>query len=111
MGWSRFLLGTPLVVLLSVAGCGEDVPAPPPPPAVTVAAVPERDINEWDEFTGRLEAVDVVEIRPRVSGYIQRVAFAESAAQGSSVLEMDGTSLASQEVNGLVDALLAFAKT
>ena len=49
--------------------------APPAPPlqAVTVAPVPEREISEWDEFTGRLEAVDQVEIRPRVSGYIQRV--------------------------------------
>ena len=60
------------------------------------------------------------DVREALAGYkvpvlpvavCQRVAFAESAAQGSSVLEMDGTSLASQEVNGLVDALLAFAKT
>jgi multidrug efflux system membrane fusion protein len=91
MGWSRFLLGSPLVVLASIAGCGGDLPAPPPPPAVTVAAVPERDINEWDEFTGRLEAVDAVEIRPRVSGYIQRVAFAEGkeVRKGDVLVEID----------------------
>jgi hypothetical protein len=40
----------------------------------------------------------------------QRVAFAESAAQGSSVLELDANSLASQEVSRLVDALLTFAR-
>ena len=58
-------------------GGGKEPPAPPPPQAVTVAEVPEREVTEWDEFTGRLEAVDQVEIRPRVSGYIKRVTFAE----------------------------------
>jgi multidrug efflux system membrane fusion protein len=42
-----------------------------------VATVIDREINEWDEFTGRLQAVETVEIRPRVSGYIQKVTFAE----------------------------------
>ena len=59
------------------------------------------------------------DVRDALAGYevpvlpvavCQRVAFAESAAQGSSVLELDGNSLASKEVNGLVDALLAFVK-
>jgi RND family efflux transporter MFP subunit len=44
---------------------------------VTVAAVVEREITDWDGFTGRLEAVETVEVRPRVSGYIQEVAFVE----------------------------------
>ncbi|HUF35183.1 MAG TPA: efflux RND transporter periplasmic adaptor subunit [Gemmatimonadales bacterium] len=69
----------PVTLSLALAACGGQPPAPPPPPGVTVAEVPERDINEWDEFTGRVEAVDAVEIRPRVSGYIQRVAFAEGS--------------------------------
>jgi RND family efflux transporter MFP subunit len=59
------------------AACGRQAPPPPPPPQVTVAPVIEREINEWDEFTGRMQAVDAVEIRPRVSGYIQRIAFTE----------------------------------
>ncbi len=53
--------------------------APPPPPQVTVASVIERDVTEWDEFTGRLQAVDSVEIRPRVSGYVSAVRFSEGA--------------------------------
>jgi multidrug efflux system membrane fusion protein len=65
------------VLLLAAAACAEKAPPPPSPAAVTVAPAVEREINEWDEFTGRIEAVDAVEIRPRVSGYIQRVAFAE----------------------------------
>ena len=66
-----------LVPAVLAAACGRGTPPPPPPPPVTVAAVIEREINEWDEFTGRMQAVDAVEIRPRVSGYIQRVAFIE----------------------------------
>jgi multidrug efflux system membrane fusion protein len=42
-----------------------------------VAAAIEREINEWDEFSGRMQAVETVAIRPRVSGYIEKVAFAE----------------------------------
>lgn len=47
----------------------------PPPPTVTVAPVEQREIIEWDEFTGRTEPVNSVEVRPRVSGYIQEVRF------------------------------------
>jgi multidrug efflux system membrane fusion protein len=65
------------LLMLALAACGQKTPPPPPPAAVTVAEVKEQEINEWDEFTGRIEAVDAVDIRPRVSGYIQRVAFAE----------------------------------
>src|SRR5262249_22566434 len=52
-------------------------PPPPPPPAVTVATVQERDVQEWDEFQGRIEATDSVEIRPRVSGWVEEVRFPE----------------------------------
>ncbi|HVV71928.1 MAG TPA: efflux RND transporter periplasmic adaptor subunit, partial [Verrucomicrobiae bacterium] len=46
-----------------------------PPPTVTVAPVQSQEIVEHDEFTGRIEPVESVEIRPRVSGYIQKVEF------------------------------------
>jgi len=74
-----------------VGGCRTQAPAPPPAPAVTVADVPSRDITEWDEFTGRFEAVDAVEIRPRVSGYLRRVAFAEGkeVRKGEVLFEID----------------------
>ncbi|HMJ65609.1 MAG TPA: efflux RND transporter periplasmic adaptor subunit [Candidatus Binatia bacterium] len=45
------------------------------PPAVTVAHVEQQEIVEWDEFTGRTEAVEAVEVRPRVSGHVQEVRF------------------------------------
>ena len=63
-----------LTILL--AGCGATAaPPPPPPPTVTVAPVEQKELVEWDEFTGRTEAVESVEVRPRVSGYIQEVRF------------------------------------
>src|ERR1700680_4459643 len=47
------------------------------PPQVSVAQVIERRVKDWDEFTGRLQAIESVEIRPRVSGYLDQVAFTE----------------------------------
>jgi RND family efflux transporter MFP subunit len=62
--------------LALLTGCGKHVaPQQPPPPQVTVAPVEEKDIVEWNEFTGHAEPVDSVEIRPRTSGYIQEVRF------------------------------------
>lgn len=59
-------------------GCkSQESAAAPAPPTVTVSQVIDREITEWDEFTGRLDAVQKVEIRPRVSGYIDKVAFTE----------------------------------
>jgi multidrug efflux system membrane fusion protein len=55
------------------------VSAAPPLAQVTVAEVISRPLREWQEFTGRLQAVDTVEVRPRVSGYVDQVAFKDGA--------------------------------
>jgi RND family efflux transporter MFP subunit len=49
------------------------------PPAVTVATPVVKDVTEYDEYTGRFEAVDFVEVRARVSGYLDQVAFMDGA--------------------------------
>jgi membrane fusion protein, multidrug efflux system len=68
-----------LSILLTAAGCKKNsVPQQGPLP-VNVATVIEKEVNEWDEFTGRLEAVESVEIRPRVSGYITEIHFEAGA--------------------------------
>lgn len=65
--------------LASVAGCGGAAvgPAKPPPPTVTVAQPIRKEIVEWDAYTGRLEPIEFVEIRARVSGYLQSIHFDE----------------------------------
>src|SRR5262245_24727933 len=64
-----------------LAGCtpgeAKNVAAAPPAPQVTTAEVAVRDLREWADFTGRLEAVGNVELRARVSGYVESVNFAE----------------------------------
>ena len=63
-----------LTILLTT--CTQQQPAsPPPPPKVTVSQPVVRDVVELDDYTGRLEAVESVEVRARVSGYLQSVHF------------------------------------
>jgi membrane fusion protein, multidrug efflux system len=54
----------------------------PPPPAVTVAEVIARPLHHWDELTGELQAVNTVEVHPRVNGFIDSVHFTEGARVG-----------------------------
>ena len=76
---------------LGLAGCRSGTPAPPPPPEVTVAEVRAEEIAEWDEYQGEFEAIDAVEVRPRVSGYLVRVAFTEGkeVRKGDVLFEID----------------------
>lgn len=66
---------------LALAACGGEAkpPSKPAPPAVTVAKPLVKQVTDWDEYTGRLEAVDSVEVRARVSGYLQSVHFKDGA--------------------------------
>ena len=78
------LLAGGFAALVLLSGCGRpgagDAHAsngPPPAPEVEVAEVALQAIRPWDEFNGRIEAVESVQLRSRVSGYIERIAFAE----------------------------------
>lgn len=73
----RVVAAVALVALLAACESSADQDAPPPPPEVSVAEVLVHEVQHWDEFTGRVEAVETVQLRPRVSGYIERVDFAE----------------------------------
>lgn len=70
-----------LFLVLGLAGCSETNSATPAagPAAVPVhvTTVAEREVTDWDTFTGRFEAIDSVKLRPRVSGYIESVEFIE----------------------------------
>ncbi|MDR2263743.1 MAG: efflux RND transporter periplasmic adaptor subunit [Enterobacter asburiae] len=71
-------LGVMLLSLLLV-GCDNSVAqnAAPPAPAVSAADVVVKSISQWDSFNGRIEAVESVQLRPRVSGYIDKVNYAD----------------------------------
>lgn len=79
--WHRALLCIlpGLCILLSACPRQQAAAPPPPPPKVTVSQPILREVVEWDEFTGRLEAVESVEVRARVSGYLQSVHFTDGA--------------------------------
>src|SRR5260221_10321135 len=65
---------------LFIAGCCQTgAPPPPPPVAVTANQPVRREVVEWDEYPGRLDAVEMIEVRARVSGYLQSVGFKDGA--------------------------------
>jgi multidrug efflux system membrane fusion protein len=80
-------------MLLVLAGCGEgpQQQAPPPPPTVTVAKPLKRTIVDQDEYVGRFVAVDAVEVRARVSGYLDKVHFQDGqlVKQGELLFTID----------------------
>jgi len=80
-------------LLLSLHGRSEaNLPkAGPTLPEVTVAEVIHRPLRDWQEFTGRLQAVETVEVRPRVSGYVDRVTFTDGARvkRGELLFQID----------------------
>src|SRR5438309_3913098 len=76
----NFLVGLGiLTIFLTAGGCKKKSAPPQAPLPVNVVTAVEKEVNEWDEFTGRLEAVESVEIRPRVSGYITEIRFQAGA--------------------------------
>jgi len=83
---------TPVIAVLLLAGCGkkEEAAAPPPPP-VTVANPIKKVTTDWDEFTGRFDAVEQVQVRARVTGFVTRVAFTDGAVvkTGDLLYEID----------------------
>ena len=66
-----------MLSLLALPGCGKAPPPAPGPPEVGVAKVISKRIQDWDEYTGRFQAIDTVEVRPRASGYVDQVLFRE----------------------------------
>jgi len=96
-------------VALGLGACGGGGGGPEggmqmPPAQVSVAEVVSRSVLDWDEFTGRIEAVDTVEIRPRVAGYLDAVHFREGALveQGDLLFTIDP-----REYQAAVDAARA----
>ena len=89
-----FWIGAACAGLAGCSGSTEPAntnPTEMPPTPVKVAEVLYETITVWQEFTGRLEAPETVAVRPRVSGYISKVAFKEGSAvaAGDLLFEID----------------------
>lgn len=85
-GWRRVPVAAAVVIVLAAAAIGlstltpatsdaQDAAASPPPPAVTVSSPLVQELIEWQEFTGQFSAYDYVEVRARVSGYLESIHF------------------------------------
>lgn len=98
----------PAFVLLSA--CGKAPPPPPPPPGVLVAHPLSKPVADWDDYSGRFEAVDAVDVKPRVSGAIESVHFTDGAkvAKGQLLFVIDPRPYAAQLAKAKAD--LARAK-
>jgi RND family efflux transporter MFP subunit len=84
--------GAALAILFLAGACsGAPTEQAPPPPNVTVSTPLEREVVDWDEYVGRFEAVEDVELRPRVSGTVERVMFTDgqNVSRGQALFTID----------------------
>lgn len=91
---NRLSVGAALALLLTLGVRGAlaaDAPAAAPPPAVTVAKPVFKEVTEWDEYTGRFVAQQRVDVRARVSGYLQEVLLSEGhmVEEGQVLFQLD----------------------
>jgi len=92
----RFVLLSAALLAAPLAGCGEDKVAgaaatAPPPPKVTVAKPTQKLVSDYDEYVGRFVAYDFVEVRARVSGYLDKIHFTDGqlVREGDDLFTID----------------------
>jgi len=80
-----------LILGACAAGCHAKKPPPPPPPTVIVSKPLKTKIVNWDDYVGRFEAINSVDIRPRVTGYLQSIGFRDGQIvhQGQVLFTID----------------------
>lgn len=88
----KMILGA-AVAAASLAACSPSnaAPAAPPTPQVSVATPLQQEVTDWEEFTGRFDATQRVEVRARAGGFIQSAHFAEGqkVAKGQLLFSLD----------------------
>ena len=79
------------LIAASLAACGAKTPPPQSPPTVTVATPLRMNVIDWDDYVGQFVAVDSVDVRPRVTGYLVGVAFRDGdyVAKGQRLFTID----------------------
>ena len=107
---SRFSSFSVAILVIAASACSKPQP-PQQAPQVTVAPAVERMVADWDEFTGHFEAVNAVEVRPRVGGFLERVGFVEGAMvhQGDVLFVIDQRPYEAEVARA--EAVLAQART
>ena len=100
-----------LAILTACSGSQAGEAGAPPPPEVSAAPVLVKSVSQWDDFSGRVEAVESVELRPRVSGYIDKVNYVEGqeVRKGDVLFTIDARSY--QAEHDRARAELARART
>jgi multidrug efflux system membrane fusion protein len=92
-GASRIAAVLTVALLAACGGSGGGDPAQMqmPPQDVSVATVVQKEVNDWDEYSGRIQAVESIELRPRVGGYLAAVHFREGSlvAKGDLLFSID----------------------
>src|SRR3954452_23550667 len=85
----QMMLVGAFAVLLSA--CGNAPPPAPPAPLVSAGYPLERNVVDWDDYVGRVEAIQDVDVRPRVSGQIVRIGFRDGfkVSKGQFLFELD----------------------
>jgi RND family efflux transporter MFP subunit len=79
------------LALLTLAACGQKPKPTASVPVVTVSRPLQKEVVDWDDFVGRFEAMDEVDVRPRVSGYLTRIGFKDGqlVKKGEVLFEID----------------------
>ena len=77
--------------LALLAGCGSQTPSAPPPPTIDVARPIQRSVVDWDDYVGRFEAIQSVELKPRIDGPIVEIGFhsGQDVARGTLLFRID----------------------
>lgn len=107
------------IALLALAACSDGAAdMPSQAPSVTVSQPLQRQVRDWDDYVGRFEAVQSVEVRPRATGYLQRVHFTDGqyvrAGQTLFTIDARTANAALQQARAQLaraEALLANANT
>jgi RND family efflux transporter MFP subunit len=96
----RHALAVPAALFLAICGCSQSTPtaAPPKPPEVHVARPVVKEVTDFEVFTGRTDAVQAVDVRARVTGYLDRTLFKDGAdvKAGEVLFEIDPRTYAAE---------------
>jgi multidrug efflux system membrane fusion protein len=107
---SRTAIASAAALLL--AACGGNGQQQFPPPDVSVAAVVQKSVTEWDDYSGHIEAIESAEIRPRVSGHLRSVRYREGGLveKGQLLFTIDDREYAAAADAARADAARAQAR-